>query len=160
MEVERRMMADGHQVAHLSAALEGTARDAVIDRFRSGAAKVLITTNVLARGIDVSSVTMVVNYDIPEGPHRTADPETYLHRIGRTGRFGKVGVAVSFISDQQGWQMLHDIGKHFGCEILPLPTNDWDAVEGIVKRVIKGARAGKTTKQMQSGDAMTDGAGA
>ena len=56
------MIADGHQVAHLSAALEGADRDKTIDRFRSGAAKVLITTNVLARGIDVQSVTMVINY--------------------------------------------------------------------------------------------------
>lgn len=151
------MTADGHQVAHLSGALEGTDRDATIDRFRSGAAKVLITTNVLARGIDVSSVTMVVNYDIPEGPRGVADPETYLHRIGRTGRFGKVGVAVSFISDRKGWEQLMQISQHFGCEIAPLPTNDWDQVEETVKRVIKSARAGKSTKEMQ-GDAMVDGA--
>lgn len=56
------MTAEGHTVAHLSGALEGASRDTVIDRFRSGEAKVLITTNVLARGIDVQSVTMVVNY--------------------------------------------------------------------------------------------------
>jgi ATP-dependent RNA helicase DDX19/DBP5 len=56
------MLAEGHTVAHLSGALEGSGRDAVIDKFRSGEAKVLITTNVLARGIDVQSVTMVVNY--------------------------------------------------------------------------------------------------
>jgi ATP-dependent RNA helicase DDX19/DBP5 len=151
------MIADGHQVAHLSAALEGAERDNVIDRFRSGAAKVLITTNVLARGIDVSSVTMVVNYDIPEGPRGQADPETYLHRIGRTGRFGKVGVAVSFISDRKGWEQLNEISRYFGCVIEPLPTNDWDKVEEIVKKVIKSGRAGKSTKEMQ-GDAMVDGA--
>lgn len=56
------MTAEGHKVAHLSGALEGYARDEVIDQFRSGLAKVLITTNVLARGIDVQSVTMVINY--------------------------------------------------------------------------------------------------
>lgn len=153
------MIADGHQVAHLSAALEGTDRDKTIDRFRSGAAKVLITTNVLARGIDVSSVTMVVNYDIPEGRGGQADPETYLHRIGRTGRFGKVGVAVSFISDRRGWQQLNDIASHFKCSIDPLPTDDWEAVEEIVKKVIKSARAGKSTKEMQGGDSgMIEGA--
>ncbi|KIW00263.1 uncharacterized protein PV09_08153 [Verruconis gallopava] len=160
-EIERRMIADGHQVAHLSGALEGADRDNTIDRFRSGAAKVLITTNVLARGIDVSSVTMVVNYDIPEGRNGQADPETYLHRIGRTGRFGKVGVAVSFISDRRGWEQLNEISSHFKCAIEPLPTDDWDKVEEIVKKVIKSNRAGKTTKEMQSeGDAMIDGAAA
>ena len=56
------MTAEGHQVAQLSGGLEGKDRDAVIDRFRSGQAKVLIATNVLARGIDVQSVTMVINY--------------------------------------------------------------------------------------------------
>jgi ATP-dependent RNA helicase DDX19/DBP5 len=56
------MVAEGHKVAQLSGALEGQDRDRVIDQFRSGDAKVLITTNVLARGIDVESVTMVINY--------------------------------------------------------------------------------------------------
>lgn len=61
-ELERRMIAEGHKVAQLSGALEGPDRDRIIDQFRSGEAKVLITTNVLARGIDVQSVTMVINY--------------------------------------------------------------------------------------------------
>jgi ATP-dependent RNA helicase DDX19/DBP5 len=61
-ELEKRMVAEGHKVAQLSGALEGGDRDRVIDQFRSGEAKVLITTNVLARGIDVESVTMVINY--------------------------------------------------------------------------------------------------
>jgi superfamily II DNA/RNA helicase len=56
------MTAEGHKVAQLSGALEGNDRDKIIDQFRSGEAKVLITTNVLARGIDVQSVTMVINY--------------------------------------------------------------------------------------------------
>jgi len=61
-ELEKRMVAEGHKVAQLSGALEGPERDRIIDQFRSGEAKVLITTNVLARGIDVQSVTMVINY--------------------------------------------------------------------------------------------------
>jgi ATP-dependent RNA helicase DDX19/DBP5 len=56
------MITEGHKVAQLSGALEGPERDRIIDMFRSGEAKVLITTNVLARGIDVQSVTMVINY--------------------------------------------------------------------------------------------------
>jgi superfamily II DNA/RNA helicase len=61
-ELEKRMVSEGHKVAQLSGALEGPERDRIIDQFRSGEAKVLITTNVLARGIDVQSVTMVINY--------------------------------------------------------------------------------------------------
>lgn len=56
------MIQQGHKVAQLSGAMEGPDRDRIIDQFRSGEAKVLITTNVLARGIDVESVTMVINY--------------------------------------------------------------------------------------------------
>ena len=56
------MIAEGHKVAQLSGALDGPERDRIIDQFRNGEAKVLIATNVLARGIDVQSVTMVINY--------------------------------------------------------------------------------------------------
>lgn len=151
-EIEKRMIADGHQVAHLSGALEGAERDKVLDRFRQGEAKVLITTNVLARGIDVESVTMVVNYDIPELRTGGADTETYLHRIGRTGRFGRVGVAVSFVSDQRSWQLLNDIQRHFGITIQSLPPDDMDACEDMLKKVIKSSRAGKSTKALQDTD--------
>jgi ATP-dependent RNA helicase DDX19/DBP5 len=154
------MMADGHQVAHLSGALEGKARDNVIDKFRSGAAKVLITTNVLARGIDVQTVTAVVNYDVPEKRAGEADPETYLHRIGRTGRFGKVGVAISFISDRKGWEMLQEIQAKLKCEIKSLEVGNWDAVEEELKRTMKSSRAGKTTIEMQGGEMALDGSAA
>lgn len=64
-------------------------RIAVLDRFRGGLEKVLITTNVLSRGIDIEQVTIVVNFNMPTDINGEADCETYLHRIGRTGRFGK-----------------------------------------------------------------------
>jgi ATP-dependent RNA helicase DDX19/DBP5 len=152
------MIADGHQVAHLSGALEGTDRDVVIDRFREGLAKVLITTNVIARGIDVSSVSLVVNYDIPELADGSADPETYLHRIGRTGRFGRVGAAVSFISDRSGWEKLMQISQHFGTHIEPLSGKTWDEVEDTLKKILKNPRSGKTTREMTQGAMETDGA--
>jgi ATP-dependent RNA helicase DDX19/DBP5 len=145
------MMADGHEVAHLSGALEGSDRDIVIDRFRQGLAKVLITTNVLARGIDVSSVTMVINYDIPERSDGHADPETYLHRIGRTGRFGRVGVAVTFISDRRQWERLNEIQRHFGVEIENLNRNDWDQVEESVTNAIKHAKLANKRKAAPGG---------
>lgn len=135
------MEAEGHKVAMLTGALEGKDRDATIDAFRTGKAKVLITTNVLARGIDVQSVSMVVNYDVPTNAG-VADPETYLHRIGRTGRFGRVGVAITFVSDKRSWSDLFSIAKYFDITPTRLPNNDWDEVEEIVKRVIKSSRAG------------------
>ncbi|KAJ5816670.1 hypothetical protein N7447_008903 [Penicillium robsamsonii] len=145
-EIEKRMVAEGHTVASLTGGVEGSQRDAVIDSFRSGEAKVLITTNVLARGIDVSTVSLVVNYDIPEeysGGQRTNTPDfqTYLHRIGRTGRFGRIGVAISFVSNRNEWEMLRKIQDHFQCTIDRIDTSDWDEVEEMIKKTIKNTRA-------------------
>jgi len=72
-------------------------RDKVMADFKSGQTTVLISTNVLARGIDVLQVTLVVNYDIPLTGDNKPDPTTYIHRIGRSGRFGRKGVAINFI---------------------------------------------------------------
>jgi len=71
-----------------------------------------------------------------------ADPETYLHRIGRTGRFGRVGVAITFVHDKQSWQMLHDIVAYFDTPIQSVKTDDWDEVEDTIKKVIRSSRAG------------------
>lgn len=126
VEIQRRMEADGHKVAALHGQYDGADRDRIIDEFRSGKAKVLITTNVLARGIDVATVSMVVNYDIPLTPDHQPDPETYLHRIGRTGRFGRVGVSISFVHDKKSWGDLNVIQQHFGVEMTMVPTTDMD----------------------------------
>lgn len=125
-EIQRRMEADGHKVAALHGAFDGAERDKVIDDFRSGKAKVLITTNVLARGIDVATVSLVVNYDIPLDQNNKPDPQTYLHRIGRTGRFGRVGVSISFVHDKRSWGELNEISNYFGVEMTRVPTNDID----------------------------------
>ncbi|KAK9472720.1 P-loop containing nucleoside triphosphate hydrolase protein [Dipodascopsis tothii] len=137
-EITRRMMADGHTVSVLHGAFEGKERDRLIDDFRFGRSKVLITTNVLARGIDIATVSMVVNYDIPTDENGRADPETYLHRIGRTGRFGRQGVSISFIHDKRSWAQLKEIQDYFGIQMTRIPTDDWDVVEEEVQRAIKG----------------------
>ncbi|KAK4241305.1 hypothetical protein C8A03DRAFT_30524 [Achaetomium macrosporum] len=142
-EIQRRMEADGHKVSALHGAYEGQNRDALLDDFRSGRSKVLITTNVLARGIDVSSVSMVINYDIPtKGPgDREPDHETYLHRIGRTGRFGRVGVSITFVYDRKSFEMLSKIAEYYGLDLVQLSPDDWDATEKKVQEVIKSSRA-------------------
>ena len=132
------MKAEGHACSILHGGLETSERDRLIDDFREGRSKVLITTNVLARGIDIASVSMVVNYDLPTDKDGNADPSTYLHRIGRTGRFGRVGVSISFIYDKRSYEILMKIKDYFGnVEMTRVPTDDWDEVEKIVKKVIK-----------------------
>jgi ATP-dependent RNA helicase DDX19/DBP5 len=76
------MSTEGHQVSSLHGAKDAAERDATIDDFRDGKSKVLITTNVVSRGIDILQVNMVVNYDMPLTMDGKPDPETYLHRIG------------------------------------------------------------------------------
>ncbi|CAI6352071.1 unnamed protein product [Macrosiphum euphorbiae] len=84
-----QMVEQGHAVALLSGELTVQQRISVLDRFREGKEKVLVTTNVLSRGIDIEQVTIVINFDLPMTVTRDPDYDTYLHRIGRTGRFGK-----------------------------------------------------------------------
>lgn len=142
--IAARLEQDGHKVVAVHGAFDGADRDRIVEQFRNGTAKVLITTNVLARGIDVSSVSMVINYDIPMKGRNDSepDPETYLHRIGRTGRFGRVGVSISFVFDQTSYRALNAIAQHFKIDLVKLDQNDWDNTETIVKNVIKSSRAG------------------
>lgn len=127
-----KMSREGHAVALLSGELLPEQRLSVLDRFRDGKEKVLITTNVLARGIDVEQVTVVVNFDIPVlTGTRKPDYETYLHRIGRTGRFGKSGIAINMIENNESLRVLKLIEQHFGKKILKLDAEDVDEIEKI-----------------------------
>ncbi|XP_076472481.1 ATP-dependent RNA helicase DDX19A-like [Babylonia areolata] len=126
-----QMVKDSHAVALLTGELSIEERADVINRFREGKEKVLITTNVSARGIDVVTVTVVVNFDLPVSMDMTADCETYLHRIGRAGRFGKRGLAVNLVDSQQSMDVLWAIQEHFGRTIENLDTDDLDAVQKI-----------------------------
>jgi ATP-dependent RNA helicase DDX19/DBP5 len=94
----------------------GEERDATMLAFRNGESNVLITTNVLARGVDVDNVCLVINYDVPVDRDGNPDFETYLHRIGRTGRFGRKGTAINLINDDKSIAVLAEIEKHFSKE--------------------------------------------
>ena len=99
--------------------------------FRNNESNVLITTNVLARGVDVDNVCLVVNYDVPVDLYREPDFETYLHRIGRTGRFGRKGTAINLISDERSVEVLAAIEAHFakpGTEMIHQAPADPEAL--------------------------------
>ncbi|TPX30196.1 hypothetical protein SmJEL517_g06186 [Synchytrium microbalum] len=135
--LSKRMTEEGHTVIHLHGGMSAEDRDKVMDDFRKGRAKVLISTNVIARGIDVLQVTLVVNFDMPLDGRNNPDPETYLHRIGRTGRFGRTGVAINFVHDQRSYNEMLAIQNHFKREIVHVPTNDYMEVEKLLKKAIK-----------------------
>jgi ATP-dependent RNA helicase DeaD len=71
-------------------------RELIMKRFRDGSITCLVATDVVGRGIDVMGISHIINYDLPE------DPENYVHRIGRTGRMGKDGIAIAFVTREQG----------------------------------------------------------
>ncbi|XP_053463349.1 ATP-dependent RNA helicase DDX19B isoform X2 [Nycticebus coucang] len=122
---------EGHQVALLSGEMMVEQRAAVIERFRGGKEKVLVTTNVCARGIDVEQVSVVINFDLPVDKAGNPDNETYLHRIGRTGRFGKRGLAVNMVDSKHSMNILNRIQEHFNKKIERLDTDDLDEIEKI-----------------------------
>jgi hypothetical protein len=87
-----KMRERDHTVSATHGDMDQNTRDVIMREFRSGSSRVLITTDLLARGIDVQQVSLVINYDLP------TQPENYLHRIGRSGRFGRKGVAINFVT--------------------------------------------------------------
>jgi superfamily II DNA/RNA helicase len=104
----------GFAVAAVHGDLGQSARERALRAFRNGKIDVLVATDVAARGLDVSGVTHVINYDCPE------DPDTYTHRIGRTGRAGATGLAVTFVDweDMPRWRI---IDKTLGLDMAEPP---------------------------------------
>lgn len=103
-------------VVAMHGAMEQSERDEIMTQFRAGDARVLITTDIWARGIDVSQVSLVINYDLPN------DRELYLHRIGRSGRFGRKGVAINFVKNDD-IRILRDIEQFYSTQIDEMPMN-------------------------------------
>ena len=91
-------------------------REDIMIEFRTGATRILITTDILARGIDIQQVSLVINYDMPKYP------QTYIHRIGRSGRYGRKGIAINFVTKKER-NILSYIQKMYNTEINVLPSN-------------------------------------
>ncbi|CAF1241280.1 unnamed protein product [Adineta ricciae] len=96
-------------------------RDVIMKEFRTGSSRVLITTDLLARGIDVQQVSLVINYDLPN------NRENYIHRIGRGGRFGRKGVAINFVTDDDR-RTLRDIEQFYNTQVQEMPMNVADLI--------------------------------
>lgn len=91
-------------------------RTRVIENFRKGETRILLSTDLLCRGIDVQQVSVVINYDIPNSV------DSYIHRIGRSGRFGRKGVAINFVT-YTDISRLHDIEKYYSTQIEEMPAD-------------------------------------
>ena len=128
------MEADGHKCTSIEGGMDKDARDRVVREFRAGTTKVLISTDVLSRGFDVTQVTLVINYDVPtERDFRTPAYETYLHRIGRSGRFGRKGAAFNLVTGQAEAAVLDAIADYFRHDIPTVQLDDEDAFVAVLK---------------------------
>jgi ATP-dependent RNA helicase RhlE len=126
---------DGHAVASIQGNLSQYRRQAALDGFKDGTFKVLVATDIASRGIDVSDVSHVINYDMPD----TAD--AYIHRIGRTGRIGKTGDAFTFVSaeDEPMVRSLERLLKS-PIERRSLENFKYDAPEPVKNEFARGPR--------------------
>jgi len=108
-------------VSTMHADLDQKERDLIMREFRSGSSRVLISTDLLARGIDVQQVSLVINFDLPQ------NMENYLHRIGRSGRFGRKGVAINFVTNNDV-RVMKDIEKYYHTQIEEMPMDIADMI--------------------------------
>jgi ATP-dependent RNA helicase len=111
-----KMRAHNFTVSAMHGDMPQKEREAIMQEFRAGTSRVLITTDIWARGIDVQQVSLVINYDLP------MNRENYLHRIGRSGRFGRKGVAINFVT-QEDVKLLRDIELYYSTVIDEMPMN-------------------------------------
>jgi translation initiation factor 4A len=103
-------------VSAMHGQMEQSERELIMKEFRSGSSRVLIATDLLARGIDVYQVSLVINYDIP------TNRENYIHRIGRSGRFGRKGVAINFVCEDDV-RALREIEKFYNTKVEEMPMD-------------------------------------
>ena len=111
-----KMSQQNFTVSSMHGDMTGEERSLIMKEFRSGSSRVLITTDLLARGIDIQQVSLVINYDMP--PNR----ENYIHRIGRSGRFGRKGVAINFVTTDDT-RALREIEAFYNTQIDEMPLN-------------------------------------
>ena len=116
-----QMNAQDHSVSCIHGEMPQSERDIVMKEFRSGATRVLVTTDLMARGIDVQQVSLVINFDLPN------DHANYIHRIGRSGRYGRKGVAINFLA-QDDVRAMREIEQIYNTTVEEMPANVADLI--------------------------------
>jgi len=115
-ELYDAMHADGFPVCCIHSNMDKQTRESSFQEFKTGKFRVLISSNVTSRGIDIQQVSTVINFDIPKCVHN------YIHRIGRSGRWGRKGVGINFIT-RRDVSKLKEIETHYSCQINELPSS-------------------------------------
>ena len=115
-ELSEQMKEKDFTVSAMHGEMDQVQRDIIMKEFRTGSTRVLITTDLLARGIDVQQVGLVINFELP------FKKENYIHRIGRAGRFGRKGTAINFVIPQDA-RFIKEIQEHYNTQIEEMPQD-------------------------------------
>lgn len=121
MDLHAAMVQDQFPVCAIHSSMDKGERDIAFNEFKSGKARVLISSNVTARGIDIQQVSTVINFDLPKDIH------TYIHRIGRSGRWGRKGTGINMIT-RRDIQKIKEIEQYYNTQIDELPSHFWNTV--------------------------------
>lgn len=119
--LQEKMQERDFTVSCMHGDMDQRERDIIMREFRSGSSRVLITTDLLARGIDVQQVSLVINFDLP------TNRENYIHRIGRSGRFGRKGVAINFVTNNDV-RAMKEIERYYHTQIEEMPMDIADMI--------------------------------
>jgi len=114
--LQERLQENNFSNAYIHGEMDQESRRDIMDRFRSGGIRMLISTDLLCRGIDVQQVSIVINYEVP------FRIENYIHRIGRSGRYGRKGVAINFANDRE-IGIIKEIERYYSTVIDEMPSN-------------------------------------
>ena len=116
VEIYEKLISDNFPVNYITGDRTVDERNQVMNDFRSGTLRILLSSDLLARGIDIQQLSLVINFDLPR------EKETYIHRIGRSGRYGRKGVAINLINDRE-IDTLKSIEEFYDTQILEMPQN-------------------------------------
>jgi len=128
--VGQQLKQQNHSVSILHGDLSKEERIYVENQFRKGETRILVSSDLLSRGFDIQNLSLVINFDIPS---TNMAIETYIHRVGRTGRYGSRGIAISFVRERvpSEGQLLEKINKSYGGKIVDLPSDIRDVFQKV-----------------------------
>ena len=119
MEIYTKLTNENFPVSYIHGELSSVERKEVMENFRSGHSRLLLSTDLLSRGIDVQQLSLVINFDLPKSK------ETYIHRIGRSGRYGRKGVSINLVTDRD-MRYMEEIESFYDTKISEMPQNIQD----------------------------------
>jgi translation initiation factor 4A len=114
--LNERLLNENYPISYIHGDMDQTTREKNLSDFKNGKTRILLSTDLLARGIDIQQLSLVINFDLPR------EKETYIHRIGRSGRYGRKGVAINFVTDEDIGK-LKELESYYNTNIEVMPQN-------------------------------------